>query len=1282
MNNNSSELINEIVEHLRLKRFKLALITSKKAVETFPENPEAHSLYASALLENLNPFLSLDMINYAVELSSNSPVIRLNRAYILYRLSIYDGALIDNDFFLSSERDNTDALLLKVKILSGSERFFEALELLEEIKSCQKIDESFDLLFTILKTSLDISSGTFSLIHDESEIIKLCKKANDSGYYWFSIFVHKYLLDKIRDENIQKELKLIYFISLVALFRVKEAEVISTELNDYFYNHPDFNNAVTKLRTINKFRTSSEHESDSVRNIISQTELIKVKNSQFEVLSARFFDLTDSISSGKRKYLIQFDENNLTYVAVELLLRNPYFKKKNYLATGIAIWYLNDSETGRNNFEIELKYDWQIIEFVQSWGTEIPGFWKSGEGRVEIYLENQLICTRKFLIGETEVMNLEIIEDEILQAGLLKSETAQPPSVDLYRIHNVDSVSLENLLNEFYEFIGLENLKQSIVDFLTYLNFVNERKRKGVKSDEKLELHCLFLGNPGTGKTSVARLLGKILKSMGILENGHVIEVDRSGLIGQYIGETAIKTDKVISEALGGILFIDEAYTLKKPDISSDFGQEAIDILLKRMEDYKGRFIVIAAGYSSLMNEFINSNPGLKSRFTHTFTFDDYSPSQLVEIFKLFATKEEYTIDKAGEELLLKHLEVIYKHRDQSFGNARLIRKIFSEAKIQLSKRYQACSEEERIKFSLNKISSEDIRSAFEKIGEVVSTKISDIKIVDNLLERINNLTGLDNFKREANELAKLARYYFEEGENISEKFYFHFFFTGKNYAGQSVAAKYLTELLATFRIIPKNEFYEIDIRQFIGEDIYQTTDRTNKIFNRIRNGVILIKDFDSIFNDRQLNSSVLSEFISQFITRLQKDADRIRVIAETDYQFPDNLSDELISLKTFFSKIIIFNDYTPDELLEIFLQRMKEKKLDLSDESKELLRKFFYHVYRNRDKYPPNNLLLQNISDIIQKKHLLRIADIPRSQRTDEMNRRIDIDEIKDIISLEKSKEFSTSGDYQSSVRKYLDKLDKLAGLKEVKNTILRIINSEKVAAIRKERGLELLPRNLHGLFIGNPGTGKSTIAKIYGGILFELNLISSNEPIEIDRLTVNTYLQNYNDLTSEILLKFFDGKLVVLNYAGQFLISQEFSIKKFFDTTLALLKKSGNRFVLILSDTKNEIEKILSNYPDSKTYFTNTFLFSNYTPREMLEIALNFTQQYGYQLDEGAWQLLLDIFNELYSGNQEKGNINTVLDLILNAITNQEARLGKKENITNEDLTTITIEDIAKLF
>ncbi|MEP0860816.1 MAG: AAA family ATPase [Ignavibacterium sp.] len=1280
MNSNYSELTKEVIEHLKLKRYKLALITSKKLVDSFPENPKSYSLYSKALLENLNPFQALDFINYAVEISSNSPEIRLDRAYILYRLSIYDGALVDNEFYLSENKKDLKALLLKVKIFAAIERFFEALELIEELKNETQSNEELEFLLNLIKTSLNITSGTFQTLQHEDEILKQCRSAIEFGHFWFVTVVYKYLFDKFANEKFKEELKLLYFISLVSLFRIKEAENYSNELKNTFYSNSTFNETLLKLQTINKYRTT-ESQPLNIRKVLAQTELKKSPESKVEILSAKFFDLTESLTSGKRKYLLQFDENNLTYLAVELIFRNPFFRKENKIIKGTAIWFLNENETGRNNFEIELNPEWENIEFVQSWGTELPGFWKSGEGKVEIYFDEVLLCSRKFLIGESEIMNLEEIGDNVLPEKLLKSETSQPPSVDLYTYHKADSISLENLLNELYEFIGLDNLKQSLVDFLTYLNFVNERRRKGIKTDERLELHCLFLGNPGTGKTSVARLLGKILKSMGVLENGHVIEVDRTGLVGQYIGETAIKTDKIISEALGGILFIDEAYSLKKSTVSSDFGQEAIDTLLKRMEDHKGKFVVIAAGYPSLMNEFIESNPGLRSRFTHTFTFDDYTPSQLVQIFKLFASKEEYELESEAEKFLIKQLEEIYKHRDESFGNARLIRKIFSESKIQLSKRYQSVKEEERLRFSLNKISLDDLKNAFEKIGGIGTANNSDIKSVDKILEKINNLVGLDNFKKETNELVKLVKYYLEEGENLSDKINFHFIFTGKNFAGQSIAAKYFCELLYSLKLIQKNELYEFDIRQFIGNNIYQTAETTNKIFDKAKGGIIFIKDFDLIFHDKQLSTSLISEFVRVLLKRLQTDAGKVFVIAETDNEFPANIPNEFNSIETFFTKVIHFEDYTPDEMLEVFISMIGEKKLFLTEASKELLRKFFFHVYRKKEKYPPNTLLLKNILDIIQRKHLLRIADIPRNKRTDEINRSISPDDIEDIIKLEKSKETTTSGDYNSSIRKQLDELEMLAGLNDVKHTIFRIINSEKVAALRKERGLAVLPRNLHGLFIGTGGTGKSTIARIYAKILYEMNLIKSDEPLEIERLTIKNFIRNGNNLTTENLLTLFDGKVVVLNYAGQFFSIKDSSINNFLNTTLSLLKHYNDKFVLILSDTKTEIEKILNTYPELKTFFTNTFQFNNYTPREMLEIALNLTQQYGYQLDEGAWQLLLDIFIDLYSKNPENGNSKTVLDLIFKAITFQEARIGSKENLSDEDLVTITIDDISRL-
>ena len=267
--------------------------------------------------------------------------------------------------------------------------------------------------------------------------------------------------------------------------------------------------------------------------------------------------------------------------------------------------------------------------------------------------------------------------------------------------------SIDDLRAELNALIGLDGIKKEVANLINMVTIHKLRAEQGLKNAD-MSLHMVFSGNPGTGKTTIARLMARIYHSLGILSKGQLVEVDRSGLVAGYVGQTAAKTAKVIESAMGGVLFIDEAYSLTSKS-ENDFGSEAIDTLLKAMEDHREDLIVIVAGYDGLMDTFIHSNPGLESRFNRYLHFDDYTIDEMCAILDMRVEKGQYTMDEAAKNAVRNYIEES-NTSSIAFGNARGVRNIFEKILVEQANRLAAADHVDRD--ALMQITADDVKAA------------------------------------------------------------------------------------------------------------------------------------------------------------------------------------------------------------------------------------------------------------------------------------------------------------------------------------------------------------------------------------------------------------------------------------------------------------------------------------------------------------------------------------------------------------------------------------------
>jgi tetratricopeptide (TPR) repeat protein len=527
--------------------------------------------------------------------------------------------------------------------------------------------------------------------------------------------------------------------------------------------------------------------------------------------------------------------------------------------------------------------------------------------------------------------------------------------------------SLDEIMKEVNSMTGLVNIKKDIDGLMKFTRIEKLRMEKGL-SKNPISMHSVFLGPPGTGKTTVARLLGKIYEALGVLPKGHVVEVDRSNLVAPFVGQTAPKTNQMIDQSLGGILFIDEAYTLSKSG-ESDFGKESIDTLLKRMEDDRDKFMVIVAGYKEPMQKFLDANPGLRSRFNRYFNFQDYEPLELLDIFKKFCVKNNFNLLPEGEQKIARYFKFAYEIKDENFGNARLVRNTFENVIRAQSMRLSEFGD--ITDDVLSDITLDDVENALADVFQEVTEES-----LEQILAEVQNLIGLENVKREITTLVnfiKVEKLRAKQGFTPT-RLSLHFVFQGSPGTGKTTIARLLGRIFRAMGVIGRGHVVEVDRSNLVGQHVGQTAPKTNEVINSALNGVLFIDEAYTL-NSPGISNDFGSEAIATLLKRMEDDRDRLIVIVAGYQHDMDKFLKSNAGLQSRFNRFLTFEDYTPPELYRIFLNFCKSNKFQISREGGILLQIFLDQLYQNRDMHFGNGRTIRNIFEKVVEAQASRIS-------------------------------------------------------------------------------------------------------------------------------------------------------------------------------------------------------------------------------------------------------------------------------------------------------------------
>lgn len=807
-----------------------------------------------------------------------------------------------------------------------------------------------------------------------------------------------------------------------------------------------------------------------------------------------------------------------------------------------------------------------------------------------------------------------------------------------YKLIKYSIPTLEEVKFKLDSMIGVKELKEFLLNVENNMKVQKIREKLGLRNS-KISLNMIFAGNAGTGKTNAARITYKYLNALGLLSKGILVEVSKADFISENTNDIAKRTNEIINSALGGVLFIDEAYALCESE-EDKVGKEIVDSLLKGIEDNREELVVILAGYEKDMERFLSINQGLKSRFPNTVHFEDYTPTEMYEIALEIAKTKGYRIAKNVKRDLIDLFTRNQLTGKSDLGNARFVRNIIENAIVYSSRKYI-----DNNKGEIDLLEREDFNFK-------VSTKF-------NLEEKLKEIIGLEEVKDllrsqykllVAQEKRKSVGVYTEIEQNLN------MVFVGNPGTGKTSIARLVAQMLNSMGLLKVGQMIETDRSSFVSNIPGETSKKTEEKFKEALGGVLFIDEAYTLAND-----SLGREVIETLLKLIEDYPKEVIVILAGYEKEMEDFFDVNIGLRSRFPLWTNFKDYNPNELLEMAIRLVESKGFRLSKNGNVALKKSFVEMYENSDSSSGNGRMVRNYVENLIRIQSIRIAEEDISVY--EMN----LITAKDIEKLNTSN-YDNEFDLE-------EKIKDIIGKEEAKEFLRNEYKLVRIKEKRRKYGLSTdINKYMNVIFTGELGTGKRTVLNILSEIYYSVDIIKAKNVLEINK---EDFIEKINNnISIEDILNKHMGKMVYIDEA-EFLLEDKY--KKVIKELERFIDKNSNRIIIILSGKEEEMKKLVDKNQGINFRFPSRVNFEDYKEEDLYNMAITILERKKYIVNEETKNILKDSIIEIYKNkfiNIRNGlMINKYLDLI---IREQSIRIYDLKTNSKEEFNRIENQDI----